>query len=165
MSIEIKELARENSFELAPIFLACLKQDYQDVLPATVLNDFSLEESEKLWAESLSSPTPHRFIGAYFEGELVGFSKIGVDPEDPSAGYLASLYVHPNSSGKGIGRKLLSFSLANLNTYPVTRLWVFANNERATGLYESLGFRLNGRSRTQSPWQTLEVELELINTK
>lgn len=165
MKVEIKEIEQVFPLELAAIFLACLKHDYQGILPATVLNNFSLEDSEELWNESVTSVAPHNFIGAYIAGELVGFSKIGIDPEDSAAGYLASLYVHPDASGKGVGKKLLSYSLEELSGDPITRLWVFGSNEKAIELYKSLGFTVNGRSRTQSTWNTLEIELELNNTK
>lgn len=57
-----------------------------------------------------------------------------------------SVYVLPDSWGRGIGRRLVStvLSAASQGEYVLARLWTNASNHRARRLYDTLGFRLTG---------------------
>jgi ribosomal protein S18 acetylase RimI-like enzyme len=56
------------------------------------------------------------------------------------------LAVHPNSEGRGIGRKLMEFveDMARNGGYEAIRLDAFPQNPRAVSLYENLGYRKAG---------------------
>lgn len=56
-----------------------------------------------------------------------------------------ALFVHPNSRGKGIGKKLFQFLLNTLTPCPihnVISLYVAKTNENAKALYEQFGFKV-----------------------
>jgi mycothiol synthase len=73
------------------------------------------------------------------DGRLVG--SIWLKVED-GIGEVYAIGVHPDRAGAGIGRTLMSAGLDRLSTAGVdtAALYVEADNERATGLYRSLGF-------------------------
>jgi ribosomal protein S18 acetylase RimI-like enzyme len=165
MDVELKSIGEEAVPRLADIFYGCLQRDYIDVLPQEVLSSFTLQESLSLWSKSFAGQESSKFIGAWSGDQLFGFAKFGQDPENARNGYLASLYVDPSQSGKGVGRVLLAHVLQALSVYSQTRLWVFSNNSRAIKLYESLGFSLSGRTRVEVEWKVLQSEMVLNNAK
>jgi ribosomal protein S18 acetylase RimI-like enzyme len=73
-------------------------------------------------------------------------------------GYIASLYVHPSASGRGIGAALLRHALTDLGDRPVT-LWVFETNSRALHLYARHGFSPDGARTTDPRWRTAQIRL------
>lgn len=69
---------------------------------------------------------------------------------------LRHLAVHPDRWGEGWARVAVERAAAA----GVTRLWCLADNHRARALYERLGFRETGASRS-APWPPYPDELEL----
>ena len=86
-------------------------------------------------------PSSDLFFLARLDGEIVALSMLrGFDEgyEIPSFGIL----VDQERQGSGIGRSLTTWTLraARAQGCPAVRLSVYARNERAVALYESLGF-------------------------
>ena len=78
----------------------------------------------------------------------------GPDPDDPTIGHLARLYVAPERWAEGIGRQLYAAAVASLVDagFPAATLWVLERNTRARTWYERLGWRLTGdRKPTYAP--------------
>jgi GNAT superfamily N-acetyltransferase len=90
-------------------------------------------------------------------GELVGFAYVG-------QGWLHAIHVHPDWSGLGVGRALLSAARTSLQELGFTRaaLWVLADNERACRFYERDGWVLSGQTRTSEIDGTITQQLEYI---
>ncbi|MFD2555479.1 GNAT family N-acetyltransferase [Sphingobacterium tabacisoli] len=70
------------------------------------------------------------------EGVLVGF--IGTAGDS-----LEMLFIHNDCRGKGVGRKLVTYGIANLQ---VSKVDVNEQNAQAVGFYKHMGFRTTGRS-------------------
>jgi ribosomal protein S18 acetylase RimI-like enzyme len=86
--------------------------------------------------------------------EKVGVVMAGPDPDDPTIGHLARLYVAPERWAEGIGRQLYAAAVASLVDagFPAATLWVLERNTRARTWYERLGWRLTGdRKPTYAP--------------
>lgn len=78
------------------------------------------------------------------EGKLHGFiSYYNNDPEQKNA-FLTLIAVHPDFQGKGIGKKLISFSLTDLKQkkFKNYSLEVLKHNTAAISLYENFGFKI-----------------------
>ena len=147
---------------MADVFIAAWRGGYRGIVADAVIE--SLDRTE--WAESFAAElreSADSYRAAVDGGRVVGFAIFGPDPdrpEDAGRGYLASLYVHPEASGKGVGRDLLRSALAALATearHDVT-LWVFRDNARARRLYERAGFRLEGHEYTDPRWGAPQVK-------
>lgn len=69
-------------------------------------------------------------------GILMGF--LGV-----AEGKLEMLFVHPGAMGKGIGKQLIQYGMAELGVVAVD---VNEDNPNATGFYKHLGFKIEKRS-------------------
>lgn len=67
---------------------------------------------------------------------------LGVVRVDPSGVELISLWVAPEGRGQGLGRALVEVCMtwARQAGHPVLSLQVKADNQRAMGLYEAMGF-------------------------
>lgn len=88
------------------------------------------------------------------DGRIVGVVLAGPDPDDPTLGHLARLYVDPDRWGAGIGTALHDVAIADLvaRRFPTATLWVLEDNLRARRWYERLGWTQTGeRKPTYEP--------------
>lgn len=82
------------------------------------------------------------------------FNKLGTwHDEDvtPEVGELGGIYVHPDYDGKGIGSELMKTFLEVLKSegYKKATLWVLDTNKKTRDWYESKGWRVEGREKTE----------------
>ncbi|WP_299823567.1 GNAT family N-acetyltransferase [uncultured Pontibacter sp.] len=74
-------------------------------------------------------------------------------------GKVEMLFVHPGSRGTGVGKKLLTYAVIQLDA---TKVDVNEQNLQAMGFYEHMGFRTTGRSELDAlgkPYPILHMEL------
>ena len=163
MPVKLEEIGSENSGDMAEIFLNCLKIQYVGILPSEVIDGFTLENSIKLWQKSTANSSSQKFIGAFLNHQLVGFAKYGPHADDPSIGFLASLYVSPSQARKGIGREILEEVIRELDSLRQIQLWVFAENQPAIALYSRYGFHPTGITRVEDEWKAEQIQLARNN--
>lgn len=70
---------------------------------------------------------------------------------------LRHLAVHPDRWGTGLARRAIDWATARMEN---PRLWCLADNTRALGLYEHLGWRPTGRTQ-HAEWPPYPTEVEL----
>jgi ribosomal protein S18 acetylase RimI-like enzyme len=74
---------------------------------------------------------------------------LGSDEGDESVAVVFGMYVTREHRGRGIGRSLLSSLIDRLSAFPqisTIRLWVTQTQAPARALYESMGFRVVGKT-------------------
>jgi GNAT superfamily N-acetyltransferase len=104
----------------------------------------TLEEARPWWMEQ----PPGQTVVAVSEGVIVGSAKMG--PNRPGRGShvaTASFLVDPARQGKGVGRALGEYVLGWCRSAGFASIQfnaVVETNERAVGLWQSLGFRIIG---------------------
>ena len=163
---------------LVAVFVAAFQQGYPEVLPADVLATVTPSAVTgwfARWSADLDTTV------AECDGVPVGFVRYGEDTEDPGdagpagtagtagdpgtaaprPGYIAALYVHPDVSGLGIGRRLLDHAVTALTDAGRTAvmLWVFRQNARARGLYARSGFVPDGTEVSDPQWRVPQIRL------
>ena len=93
--------------------------------------------------------------------QILGFCRFGADPEQSATGHVFSLYVLPEASRQGLGRRLLDYALEDLERRrlgPVT-LWVFEENAIARRFYTAFGFLPDGHRRVEPDYGAEEIHL------
>jgi ribosomal protein S18 acetylase RimI-like enzyme len=129
------------------------------------------ERGPESFRRRLGQPATESFtLGAYTANILVGivafFRETG--EKDRHKGYIVSMYVEPQSRGKGIGRALAREAVARAGQVPrivQLHLSVVTSNTAARSLYLSLGFTVYGlepRALKQGEDQYWDEELMIL---
>jgi ribosomal protein S18 acetylase RimI-like enzyme len=159
--MEFRAATVEDLPVIAEIFLRCWTISYASVLSESARDSFTLESAAELWRKSIELPEDKQTL-LLIDGErAVAVFRIGSDKDDSSRGHLFSLYVDPDSAGRGFGKSALKEAIERNRDRGFTQmtLWVFAKNEIANSLYTKSGFAPTGKSRTTPEWGALEIEL------
>ena len=146
---------------IAEIFLRCWTISYKSVLSESARDSFTPESAAELWRKSIELPEEKQTLLLIDGEKAVAVFRIGSDKDDSSRGHLFSLYVDPDSAGRGFGKGALKEAMKRNRDrgFMQMTLWVFANNEIANSLYTKNGFASTGKSRTTPEWGALEIEL------
>ena len=159
--MEFRAATVEDLPVIAEIFLRCWTISYKSVLSESARNSFTLESAAELWRKSIELPEDKQTLLLIDSEKAVAVFRIGSDKDDSSRGHLFSLYVDPDSAGRGFGKSALREAIERNRDRGFTQmtLWVFADNEIANSLYTKSGFAPTGKSRTTPEWGALEIEL------
>ncbi len=89
-------------------------------------------------------------------GSLLGFVTFGGSRDDDADGLgeVYALYVDPDRHRGGVGRLLMSEARERLAEAGFTEaiLWVLQGNDRARGFYEGEGWKPDGATREENPY-------------
>lgn len=96
-----------------------------------------------MWDELLARPPAGQRAFVIDDGDVVGFTSAGPDPDNGGArGRVFALFVEPASWGSGLGARLLEAAEQHLCAHSRdASLWVLDGNARARRLYERCGWR------------------------
>lgn len=146
---------------IVQIFRACWQVSYHNVLSEEVRSAMTQEKAQELWLPALAAQKDRETLIAEIASGPIGMARIGSDPDFPNRGHLFSLYIHPESAGKGFGKALFATAFERLKERNFTEisLWVFKENLGAQNLYEKMGFIPTGKVRTDVRWRSLEIEM------
>ncbi|HUZ21424.1 MAG TPA: GNAT family N-acetyltransferase [Acidimicrobiales bacterium] len=151
----------EDAPELAAVFADAWRAGYGGIVDDAVLE--ALDDAELTeWLRGLvASRIQATIVALDATSRVVGFARVGDDPDDARRGQIYALYVRPDAAGRGVGRALLQQgldALAARGRNDVT-LWVFKENERARALYASCGFVPDGTQRVEAQFGAEEVRM------
>ncbi|MCG6955544.1 MAG: GNAT family N-acetyltransferase [Gemmatimonadetes bacterium] len=155
--------------DIADVHHASRAAALRDIVPADLLGIMTLEERRARWEEWLADP---RWVTIVAEvgGRIVGFGTLGPsrdDDADPElVAEMPTLYVHPSSWRRGIGRRLCDevVSRAADLGYRELTLWTLEANRGARLFYASLGFAADGVSKKDDdpvPTDLIAVRLRM----
>jgi ribosomal protein S18 acetylase RimI-like enzyme len=128
--------------------------------PDDAATDLEETRSEAYFADALRTQT---ILVAEEDGALLGyvqFGDVGIPEDDVEPGDqgLHRLYVETALQGRGLGRRLLEAALEHPRLAQARRIFlqVWDRNERAVGLYESVGFQAAGTTTFTVGSQAME---------
>ncbi|GAB3807465.1 GNAT family N-acetyltransferase [Micromonospora zhanjiangensis] len=144
------------------VFLACWHVSYADLLSPAALARYDEAGARALWRRVLTGH-PDGTLVADLPGDagVRGVVRFGPDPDDPDAGHVFSLYVHPDGQGLGLGGRLLGAAVDRLRAagHDAATLWVFAANASARAFYARHGFTPDGTTRIEPEYAEPELRL------
>ena len=128
---------------------------YAGLMPAAVLDAFTVEAREPRWRAILTRDAPaERTLVIAPGGFVAGFASTGPSRDEdaaPGAAELYALYLAPGSWGTGLGRALLAAAIGDLlaRGHASMTLWVLDGNARARRFYEAAGMRADGAVKVE----------------
>ena len=135
--IKIRRLTSADAIAYRDLRLAALKNS-----PEAFGSTFERESAEPLaWFCDRLSNT--RVFGAFRSSELLGIAGFArrESEKEKHKGLLWGMYVRPDARTAGIGRQLIEAVIDHARHHvELIQLSVVSDNERARGLYASLGF-------------------------
>lgn len=161
--IRVREARATDLDAVVAVFLSCWRVSYTGILPDEVIGIYDEDSARELWRGSMEQPAAGT-VGLVAEqpGQgVVAITRIGGDPDEPTAGHVYSLYVHPAAQGQGAGARLLAAADDWFRAHARTEatLWVFAANAPARRFYVRLGWQPDGGERVQAVYGQPEVRL------
>lgn len=148
--VTIRAATVEDAEAIAEVNVASWRWAYDGQLPASVLDELSVEGRAADWRSMIAGPVCDVSVATAGDGTVVGFANVGTTRDDdgpPSTtGELFALYVLPRTAGTGVGRALLQQAEVRLRAAGFTRatLWVLETNGRARRFYERHGWSFDG---------------------
>lgn len=136
---------------IAEINVRSWQAAYSHILPASLLENLSIDRREEGWREQLIA-ADRTILMAEENGNAVGWIALG-EVRDPDCGTevaeLYGIYLDPDSWHRGVGRQLLDRGLERLPGDRIREvvLWIIEENHQARSFYESAGFALESESR------------------
>ena len=118
---------------VAAVHLATRRHAYADLLSTSVLERMSVESLQEWWETRLrSAPHPHALLVGITDPQrrdVAGFAHAGPGQE-VGVGEIYAIHVHPDSQGRGYGRRLLHAATRKLTEYGHSRgrIWVLEGN-------------------------------------
>ncbi|MFF7375467.1 GNAT family N-acetyltransferase [Streptomyces massasporeus] len=149
--LRIREMTLADCEGVAEVRVGGWRSSYRGLVPQSYLDGLSVEEDAERRRTHLAQGDG-RVVNLVAEGTggaIVGWACHGpyrdgeVLTEDAE---LYALYVHPDQVGRGVGRALLTESVARCRAAGHGRLllWVLKENDRARRFYERAGFWADG---------------------
>ena len=137
---------------IALVHVASWRAAYAGIVPATVLDNLSVERREASWQETTANPGDVATWVAVLDGNVVGFASGGPHRDDDlpiDVGELWSIYVDPGAWGRRAGSALFDHAVAGLvhRGFASLVLWVLTANERGRRFYDHRGWRPDGAAR------------------
>lgn len=147
--MRIRPATPDDAGPIAAVDVASWQAAYRGLMPDDYLDHLSVEQREDDWQRRLlgrDAQRGRRTFVADDGGAILGFVRIGPDPDDPSAGFVFLLYVLPERWGAGVGyaRMVTADAALRDNGFTSAALGVLADNQRARRLYEHLGWHTDG---------------------
>ena len=161
-SLVLRQANVGDALGIAQIHVGTWQNAYLGMIPDSFLQGLSVEQRARNWIKVLESTNAEsQTIVAEIDEVIVGFIGIGPnrDSEVSDLGEVVAIYVDPNFQGQGVGSKLLHEGIQFLKNQGLKGavLWVLDENTRTRVWYESHGWSVTGKSKTEK-----RVDFELL---
>ena len=170
----IRQMRFEDSLGIARVHTQTWQTTYRGIVPEDYLDALQVEERQKHWVSTLSTPAPDTF-GYVAENEenseIAGFIHGGTtrNPELPYRGELYAIYILKDYQQHGLGRRLIQALVRDLLRagMPDMFLWVMEANHASRRFYAALGghyiktntFEINGVPINECAYGWIDLSL------
>jgi len=153
--MQIRQATLPDARRIAQIHVASWRAAYCGQMPDMVLDNLDVEKRAAFWHTHLTRLPPVTFV-AQFKQEIIGFCDLIPSRDKDSNSHvtaeIAAIYVHPDYWRQGAGRALCLHALlaARRQHFTAVTLWALAANAAAQHFYLTMGFQLDGATRSES---------------
>lgn len=156
-AVTIRPATSTDAPVLAAVHVRSWQWAYRGQVPDAYLDHLGATLGERTRARRTQleqMPPEYRCWVAEQSGNLLGFATTRPSEDDDAAPLTAevlALYLDPEAVGKGVGRALLRFAVADFRRRGFRRatLWVLESNERARRFYEAAGWAPDGARKSE----------------
>lgn len=140
---------------IAEVHVRSWQAAYRGMLPDELLDGLSIDKRTEKWRTGLRTPDGIVTIVAETpESRIIGWASFSrardEDKRNSSTGEITAIYILSDYWGQGIGKRLFSYSLAELaKEFSEVIIWVLRQNQQAIGFYEHMGFKRDGKERIE----------------
>ena len=138
MSLEIKSIDKAAVPALAALAKTIWKEYFTPIIGKAQV-DYMLEKFQSEPAMTQPLKDGMKYIGAYADGELAGYSCYKLEE---NALFLSKLYIRCDKRGCGIGKAMFMYELEAATSEGKEKIYLTVNkhNTDTIALYEHLGF-------------------------
>ena len=153
MSITIRKVLPEEAYEFAVLHINCWRDAYNGIIPEDYLDNMTVELNQRVerHKQSIENPNGCEFYCVICDNKMIGmliFAK-SQDEDKPDAGDVIAIYLLKEYWGKGYGKQMMDFAVAELrkSKYKEIIIWVLEENTRGIHFYEKYGMIHDGAEK------------------
>lgn len=152
----VREASIEDAAGIASVHVRTWQAAYRGQMPDDFLDEIDIEKKTIRWREWVQQSDTWVLVVEDQYHRVIGFCSSCSSRDAEAAANIAeirAIYVDPEKWRGGAGRSLMSASLAHASVhgFNAMTLWVLESNADARAFYESIGFVLDGASKTVQP--------------
>jgi ribosomal protein S18 acetylase RimI-like enzyme len=156
--LRIRPAESADASAIAAVHTRSWQAAYRGQVPQDYLDRLSPAERLPVWERLLTETRwPRRgILVAEADHRVVGFASLvptrDEDQDPATVAEIASIYLAPETWGRGIGKALMATATAALTraAYREATLWVLNTNTRARRFYEATGWQIDGAVKQDS---------------
>ncbi len=155
MTIRVRKAVLTDAPQIAKIHIETWQDAYKGLIPADFLKKLSIRERTAKWRKILSDPKGKgTTLVVCLEEKVLGWAAVGPCRDEDlgeTVGELWGIYVHPSVQRQGLGKALLQkgFSLLRRKGFKKATLWVLESNAAGRAFYESQGWKVEGKTKSE----------------
>jgi ribosomal protein S18 acetylase RimI-like enzyme len=159
MAIKLRQARRGDEPGVAAVHVRSWQEAYRDLMPADFLAGLDPRDRAARYEFEGGEGAPTTVVATVEDdGEeaIVGFVTFGRSRDEDvlGMGEVYALYVDPTRHQAGAGRLMMAEARRRLLDAGITDavLWVLDGNDRAAAFYEREGWRRDGATREENPY-------------
>lgn len=123
--MKIRQFTKTDIPHIAHIHRASWILAYERLIPDEILGSLSEIHFQNLWKKNLNNES-HRHLVAEHENQIIGFISFSQFEVSTNTSEISSLYVDPDSAGRGFGKTLMKSAFNELAALGFRKilLWV-----------------------------------------
>ena len=153
--MQIRQATVPDARRIAQIHVASWRAAYRGQMPDAVLDSLDEQKRAVFWHTRLTRQPPETFV-AELDEKIIGFCDLipsrDQDATAQTTAEIVAIYVHPDYWRRGAGRALCQHALETARRQKIASvtLWVLASNVAARNFYQTMGFRPDGATKSES---------------
>lgn len=126
---------------------------YRGHIPDAVLDTLSVQKREQKWQDLLDNNI--KVLVIEHDNNIIGFASLcpshDKDTDPKIYGEISAIYLHPDVWYQGLGKKLCTIAISELEKMGFSEVivWILKENDQARKFYEAMDFNETGHSKLE----------------